>query len=184
MASRRRHLPPGAVRLVFPRTRPAAVNPMNQEPAAASGIYDPHVQVDIAQFAKARGDVYDVGTGQVLPLTDVSSVPEPIPTSPVVEPDRFHRTAKTPYALTSAPILAIAAAAQGTPRVFMTIRNHHTSAGYMYIDFDNSAVTPLTASYELAAGGIAFFDQFVPQGDVYLVADTTALCVVVFANGP
>jgi hypothetical protein len=195
----RRPWRPGQVRLVVPRTRPVAVNPLTGEPETASGIYDPHIQVDIAQFQQARGDVYPYGLDQPAPGASPDNIPglpgQPgvpgvpaLPPAPapgqVIEPDRFHRTARTPYALTTTTILAIAAAAPGTPRVFLTIRNHHTSAGNVYIDFDNAAVTPLIASYELVPQGIAFFDQFVPQGDLYLVSDSTALAVVVFANGP
>jgi hypothetical protein len=192
-------LRPGQVRLIFPRTRPALINPLTQEAEVPPGTYDPHVQADIAQFAQARGDTFTYGLDYADQGASVDNVPGmpgapgapggapalPAPTMPgaVIEPDRFHRTARTPWALTTANQLVLPAAAPSTPRVFLMMLNKTASAGIVYIDFDNSA-SALSAPIELQAGGVAFLDQFVPQGDVYAVAASTAVLVVTFANGP
>jgi hypothetical protein len=186
--------------IALPKIRPTPVNPLNQEPAHPSGIYDPHVQADVAQFQRARGDTYPYG----LDYADSGASPDTVPGTPgapglpgipplptptfpstVIEPDRFHRTARIPWSLTAAlgSTLILPAASPSTPRVFLLLFWKNASTGLVYIDFDNSA-TAAYAPIELGVGGNALFDEFVPQGDVYALAATSGTLVVTFANGP
>jgi hypothetical protein len=131
-------------------------------------------------ISSTQGLSYDPGATGV-PAPSSSGIP-PSPEFAVVEPTRYRRTARIPFALTTAPLLALPAPAGY--RTFLVIRNDATSAGNVLIDFDIPNPTPTTASFVLTPGGVAFFDAAVPLGDLYLASSSTAIAVVTFANAP
>lgn len=67
-------------------------------------------------------------------------------------------------------------------RVFLCIRNAVSSAGFLLIGF-GSDLSENTASYVLNPGGYAFFDQTVPQNQIYAGGYLGAVqLVATFAN--
>lgn len=186
-----------------PGLRPPPITSVTGEPEVPPLTYDPVLQADIAQMARSRGTMFDVGQ---LPGADIGAGTTPgaqagapgaagaggaagaaaassaTVSVPTMDLSRFKRTAKIVQALTTASVLALAA--PPALRTFLLIRADVNNTVNVFVDFDYPAGPQ--CGIILIPGAYAFFDQFIPQGDVYLAQAATALtqqiAVVTFAN--